>query len=256
MLSSAKITLEMYNDYIDGFSGIGYFKGTFLLQIKKRHETIQGPTQMHGIYTPKAFEEKLECLLEQQIIITIEDETSEWCGSFCLVPRTNGMVHLCFDPARPYQVLIRPVYRGPTVNGTLSSLTNVQYLTLIDASSGYQYLKLDKTSSYLTTVECHFSRYRYARLSFSAAPVADLFQYNIDEIFKELPSVFGMMDDIYRPGPQLYRANWLSRHNHTECEDKEITGINMNINAIKMYTDTTECMMAKEIRHTTQGVIT
>ena len=53
-----------------------------------------------------------------------------------------------------------------------------------------------KKSSYLTTFECHFGRYRYNRLPFGAAPAGDIFQGKVDEIFKDLPNVFGIVDDI------------------------------------------------------------
>ena len=63
-------------------------------------------------------------------------------------------------------------------------------------SSGYHNLNLYEKSSYLTTFACQFGRYRYKRLPFGAAPAGDMFQRKIDEIFKDLPNVFGIADDI------------------------------------------------------------
>ena len=84
------------------------------------------------------------------------DETMEWCNTFGLVYKANGKVRLCLDPARLNQALIRPVHWGPTLNDILPKLNNVQYMSIIDASSGYHNLKLDKQSSYLTTFSCPF----------------------------------------------------------------------------------------------------
>ena len=39
-------------------------------------------------------------------------------------------------------------------------------------------------------------RYRYKRLPFGAAPAGDLFQRKTDEIYKDLPKVIGIADDI------------------------------------------------------------
>ena len=61
-------------------------------------------------------------------------------------------------------------------------------------SSGYHNLKLDDKSSYLTIFACQFGRYK--RLPFGAVPAGDVFQRKIDEIFKDLPNVFGSADDI------------------------------------------------------------
>ena len=79
------------------------------------------------------------------------DETLEWCNSFVLVPKANGKMRLCLNPARLNQAVIRPVHWAPTLNDILPKLNNVQYMSIIKASSGYHNLKLDKQSSYLTT---------------------------------------------------------------------------------------------------------
>ena len=80
-----------------------------------------------------------------------------------LVPKSNGKVRLCLDPARLNQAHIRLVHR---VNDILPKLNNGQYHTL----------KLDEKSSYLTILACQFGRYRYKRLPFGAAPAGDMFQ--------------------------------------------------------------------------------
>ena len=62
--------------------------------------------------------------------------------------------------------------------------------------SGCHNLKLYEKSSYLTTFACQFGRYRYKQLPFELAFVGDMFQRRKDEIFKDLPNVFGIVDDI------------------------------------------------------------
>ena len=122
------------------------------------------------------------------------DETAEWCNSFVLVPRANGKVRLYL--ARLNQPLMRPVHRGPTLNNILPRLSNVKYMLIIDTSSGYHNLKLDEKSLYLTTFACPFGWYWYRQLPFRAVPAGDMFQCKIDEIFSDMPNVFGITDDI------------------------------------------------------------
>ena len=117
------------------------------------------------------------------------DEAAEWFNSFVLVPKSNGKVSLCLGP-------VRLNHRGPMHHDILLKLNNAQYISLIDMSFGYYNLKVDKKSSYFTTFTCHFGRYRYKRLPFGAAPAGDMFQRTIDEIFKGLPNVFAIADDI------------------------------------------------------------
>ena len=123
------------------------------------------------------------------------DETAEWCNSFVLVPKSNGKVRLCLDPASLNQALIRPMHRGPTLNDILPKPNNAQYLSLI-MSSSYHNLKLDEKSLYLISFACQFSRYRYKRLPFGEAPAGNMFQREIDKIFQDLPKVFCIVDDI------------------------------------------------------------
>ena len=69
-------------------------------------------------------------------------------------------------------------------------------MSIIDASSGYHNLKLDKQSSYLTTFSCPFGRYQYKQLPFGAVLAGNMFQQKIDEIFNDMPNVFGIADNI------------------------------------------------------------
>ena len=94
----------------------------------------------------------------------------------------------------------RLVHRGPTLNDILPKLDYAQYLSLIDVSSGYHNLKLYERSSYFTIYTCQFGKYRFQRLPFGAAPTEDMFQRKIEEIFKDLPNVFGIAEDILAVG--------------------------------------------------------
>ena len=50
--------------------------------------------------------------------------------------------------------------------------------------------------SHLTIFVCQFGRFRYVRLLFGAASASVMFQRKRDKIFKVLPIVFGIADDI------------------------------------------------------------
>ena len=69
-------------------------------------------------------------------------------------------------------------------------------MSIINASSGYHNLRLDMQSSYLTTFACPFGRYHYKCLLFGVVQVGNMFQRKIDEIFNDMPNVFGIADDI------------------------------------------------------------
>ena len=159
---------------------------------------------MHGICATQPFKEQLKWLQKQDITAPLYiDEMAEWCNSFVLVPKANGRVRLCLDPARLNQVIVRLMHRGPTLNDILPKLNNAKYLSLIDASSGYQNLKLDERLSYLMMFACQFGRYRCKRLLLGAALVGDMFQRKFEKIFKELHNIFSIADDILVVGYEV-----------------------------------------------------
>ena len=168
----------MHNTFGDVFNGIGYFKGTFSLQLKPDSKLYQVPPRCVAYALQKPFKEELEHLQKMDIITPLGvDETAEWCNSFVLIPKANGKVGLCLDLARLNQAIIRPIHRGPTLNDILPRLNNVKYMSIIDASSGYHNLHLDTKSSYLMTFTCPFGRYPYKHLLFGAAPGGNIFQH-------------------------------------------------------------------------------
>ena len=69
-------------------------------------------------------------------------------------------------------------------------------MSIINASSGYHNLNLDKQSLFVTTFACPFGRYRYKHLPFGAVPAGDMFQCKIDKIFNDMPIVFCIADNI------------------------------------------------------------
>ena len=194
---SRAMTQKIHETFGNLFNSIGCFKGTFSLQFKPDSKQYQVPPSHTAYALQKPFKEELEHLQGMDIITHLGiDEMAEWCNRFVLVPKANGKVWLCLDPARLNQALIRLIHRGPTLNDILLRLNNVQYMSIMDASSGYHNLKLDIQSSYLTTFACQFGRYRHKCVPFRAVPVGDMFQHKIDEIFNDMPNVFGIADDI------------------------------------------------------------
>ena len=166
------------------------------MQLKPDRKPHQALPRHVAYALQKLFQEELDRLQKQNIIAPLGvNETSELCKSFVLVPKANGKVGLCFNLAHLNQALIRPIFRGPTLNDILPKLNNAKYLSLIYVSSGYYNLKLDEKSSCLTTFAYQFGRYRYKCLPFGAASAGDMFQRKIDGIFNDMPNVFSITDD-------------------------------------------------------------
>ena len=116
-----------------------------------------------------------------------------------------------FKPSKATPGINKAHTQGAYPNDILPKLNNVRYMSIIDASSGYHNLKLDDKSLYLTTFAFQFGRYRYKYLPFRAG---NMFQHKIDEIFNDMPNVFGIADDILVVG---YDNNGRD-HDETVCK--------------------------------------
>ena len=127
------------------------------------------------------------------------DETSKWFNNFVLVLKANGKVLLHLDLARLNKALNRLVHRGPTLNDIILRLAGVKYLTCISTSSCYHNLTLDEVII-LNNIFLSVGRNSYVQLPFGVAPVHDMFQKKIDELFRNMPNVFSIADYILIAG--------------------------------------------------------
>ena len=109
---SDAMTQKIHNTYGNVFNGIRCFEGTFSLQLKPDSKPYQAPPRHMAYALQKLFKEELAQLQEQDIIAPLGvDKTAEWYNSFVDVPKVNGKVWLCLDPARLNQALIRLIHR-------------------------------------------------------------------------------------------------------------------------------------------------
>ena len=99
--------------------------------------------------------------------------------------------------------------------------------------------------TYLTTFMCQFGRYRYKRLPFEAALTGNMFQWKINEIFKNLPTVFGIADDLLVVGydsnskdhdEMLWQLLQICRHMSLKVDkDKFISGAHQSCSLVRWF---------------------
>ena len=190
-------TQELFKEFENGFNDIRCFKETFSLQLKPDSKPYQMSLRRIAYILQKPSEEELESYKKGIIAPLVIDEISEWCNSFVLVPKVNGKVRLCLDPAQLNQALIRPIHRGPTLNDILPKINNAKYISFINESSGYHNLKLDERSCYFTMFACQFGIYRYKKLAFGAAPAGNMLQRKIMKYLR-ICQMYSVLQMIYQ----------------------------------------------------------
>ena len=133
-------------------------------------------------------------------IITEVTEPTDWVNSnVCNVKETpNGKkkVRLCLDPKDLNKNIRREHYYSRTIDEILPLLHGKNCFSVVDTTKGYWHVELDHASSLLCTFNTPFGRYRFKRLLFGIAFSQDIFQRKLDDIYKKIPSVIGIADDI------------------------------------------------------------
>ena len=59
-----------------------------------------------------------------------------------------------------------------------------------------------------------------------------------------------MVQILYKLGPKIFTADWLTCHNHKENKDRAMKEMDINVDAVQMMTDIPECMSIYQIKQT------
>ena len=69
-------------------------------------------------------------------------------------------------------------------------------MTVCDCKKGYWHQESDEASSFLTTFNTEFGRFRYTVMPFGITIAGDVFQQKLDQCFSHLNNVIVIADDI------------------------------------------------------------
>ena len=77
-------------------------------------------------------------------------------------------LQICLDPTNLNKAIVREPYHFKTPEDIAHLLADATVLTVLDCKKGYWHQQLDEESSYLTTFNTEFGRYRYTVMPFGA----------------------------------------------------------------------------------------
>ena len=123
-------------------------------------------------------------------------EPTEWCSGIVVVPKPNGQVRICVDLTKLNESVCRERHILPSVEETLAQLGNAKVFSKLDANSGFWQVKLDQSSSLLTTFITPFGRYCFDCLPFGITSAPEYFQKTMTTILEGVEGVVCLMDDI------------------------------------------------------------
>lgn len=129
-------------------------------------------------------------------VITRVTEPTEWVSSLAYQQKANGRWRICLDPKDLNRAIKRSHHHTPTLEEITHKMAGSAIFSKLDARHGYWAISLDKESSFLTTFNSPFGRYRFLRLPFGLCVSQDVFQQRMDQILESCPGTVGIADDI------------------------------------------------------------
>ena len=129
-------------------------------------------------------------------VIRKVQEPTDWCSGIVVVPKSNDRVRICVDLTKLNENVCGERHILPSVEETLAQLGDAKVFSKLDANSGFWQVKLDKSSSLLTTFITLFGRYCFNRLPFGITSAPEYFQKKMAAILAGAEGVVCLMDDV------------------------------------------------------------
>ena len=68
------------------------------------------------------------------------------------IKQPNGSLHICLDPTRLNEYILRPVCNSPTLDEFSDKLAGNKFFSMFDATKGFFHLPLSEKSKLLTVM--------------------------------------------------------------------------------------------------------
>ena len=193
----------LLKEYADVFQGIGTLPGgDYHIQLKQGYKPVQHPPRHVAISLRPAYKAELKRLTQLGIITEVTTYT-EWVNSIVPVKKSDGSLRLCLDPKDLNENIEGNQHYTRTIDDILPDLAEAKFMTLLDAKSGYWHVPLNKKSSFLTTFNTPWGKYRWLRLPFGLKVSGDEFQSRLDRTLRKLPNSTGIADDVLTFGKDI-----------------------------------------------------
>ena len=138
----------------------------------------------------------LNDMVQKDIIEVITSHT-DWASAVVPVLKLDKKdVRICVDFRKLNNNLKREVFHIPTFDELSCKLSDVKYLTKLDAASGFFQIPLEEHSRNLTTFLTPFGRNQFKRLPMGINIAPEIYQRKMYELLGDIGGVLIYMDDV------------------------------------------------------------
>ncbi|XP_038075960.1 uncharacterized protein K02A2.6-like [Patiria miniata] len=189
----SNITFTEHNDLYEGLGKLQNHE--YEIELNVDAAPVQNPPRT----IPYTLRDKVKAELERMeklgVIARVEEPT-DWVSSMSIVGKPDGSVRICLDPRELNNAIKRAHYPMPTLRDVAARMPQAKVFSKFDATSGYWQLPLTQRSSYLTTFNTPFGRFRYMVLPFGISSASEIWQCAMVTEFGALEGVEIVVDDI------------------------------------------------------------
>ena len=125
-------------------------------------------------------------------IITTVEQPTKWVNPVIVVRKPNGDVRICLYPVDLNKAVKREHYPLKTVEEVAASVSEAT----LDATSGFYQIKLAEESTWLTTFNTLFGRFKFERLPFGLVSAPVVFQRAKSEMLEAIEKCEVIVDDL------------------------------------------------------------
>lgn len=187
--------INIIHAYADVFCGLGSLEGQYHIKLKEHATPVVHAPRRVPIAIRDEVKLKLDNLVNEGVICSVTEPT-EWVSSMVVAKKANGKLRICLDPKDLNEVILREHYPLPTIEDVSAKMAQAKTFSVLDASNGFWQVQLDDNSSYLTTFNTPFGRYRWRRMPFGIKSAPEVWQRKMNEIIEGLDGVAVIADDF------------------------------------------------------------
>ena len=215
---------------------VGQLDGEYRIKIDSTVNPVQHAPRRVPVALRNRLKSELDKMVEQEIISPVTTPTP-WVSSLVVVSKPNGKLRLCLDPKDLNKAIQREHYPLPTIEDVATRLHGAKVFTKLDVRNGFWHVMLAEDSSFLTTFNTPFGRYRWRRMPFGIRSAPEVFQRKMHELIEGMSNIEVVADDFVVVGYGQTHEEATRDHDatlKTFLERCETRGLKLNIDKLKL----------------------
>lgn len=180
---------DVFEDKVGELPGVAHF------EVDPSVSPVISPVRKVAIHMKPKMKEALDDLTKKAVIAPVNRPT-DWLSHLVCTSKRNGELRMCLDPEHLNKALKREHFHLPVLREILPDLAHAKVFSTFDLRHGYWHVRLDDESSYMTTFDTPFGRYRWLRLPFGTSVSSEMFQRRLYQAIGDLRGILNIADDV------------------------------------------------------------